>query len=82
MRRRNTIRTHARAFYLRTSDNPSWVRNPEDEEHYVEAFNARKGVLLDRDAIRPNTAKRCLAKLSLNSLWGKLAEKGIKPRPS
>jgi hypothetical protein len=33
-------------------------------------------VRLDRDALRPNAAKRCLAKLCLNSLWGKLTERG------
>ena len=54
---------------------PSWVRTPEDEERYLETFYARKGVQLDRDAIRPNAAKCGLAKLCLNSLWGKFAER-------
>jgi hypothetical protein len=54
---------------------PTWVRNPEDEERYVATLNAREGVLLDRDAIRPNAAKRGQAKFCLNSLWGKLAER-------
>jgi len=53
----------------------SWVRNSEDEERYVENFYAREGVRLDRDVISPNAAKRGLAKLCLNSLWGKLAER-------
>ena len=34
----------------------SWVRNPEDEERYVECFYVRKGVQLNRDAVRPNAA--------------------------
>jgi hypothetical protein len=55
------------------------VRNPEDEERYVTIFDAREGVLMDREAIRPNAAKRGLAKLCLNSLWGKLAEAESKP---
>jgi len=50
-----------------------WVQNPEDEERYVTTFNARKGALMDRDAIRPNANKRGLVKLCLNPLWGKLA---------
>jgi len=33
---------------------PSCVRNPQDEERYVENFYAREDVRLDRDAIRPN----------------------------
>ena len=32
-------------------------------------------MLIDRDVIRPNAAKRDLAKLCLNPLWGKLAER-------
>jgi len=53
----------------------AWVGNPEDEECYVMTFEAREGVLMDREAIRPNAAKRGLAKLCLNSLCGKLAER-------
>ena len=53
---------------------PSWVRNHEDEECYIDTFNAREGVLMDRNAIRPNATKRGLGNLRLNSLWGKLAE--------
>jgi hypothetical protein len=59
---------------VEASGYPSWDGNP-DEERYVETFNVREGVLLDRDAIRPNAAKWGLAKLCLNSLWGKLAER-------
>ena len=54
---------------------PIWIRTPEDEERYIETFYAREGVRLDRDAIRPNAAKRGPVKLRLNSLWGKLAER-------
>jgi hypothetical protein len=54
---------------------PSWVGTSEDEERYVETFCAREGVRLDWDAIRPNAAKRGLAKLCLNSLLRKLTER-------
>jgi hypothetical protein len=53
---------------------PSWVRTPEDEDRYINAFVASEGILLDRNNIRPNAAKRALAKLCLNSMWGKLTE--------
>ena len=46
-----------------------------NEKQYLETFNVREGVVLDRDAIRPNAAKRGLEKLCLNSLWGKMAER-------
>ena len=38
-------------------------------------FKACEGIELDRNAIRPNAAKRALDKLSLNSMWGKLTER-------
>jgi len=65
-----------------TSGYPSWVLNPEDEERYVETFNAREGVLLDRDAIRRNDAKLGLAKFVCIP-FGENWQKGrIEPRPS
>ena len=48
---------------------------PEDEDRYVHNFSVREGVELDKDAIRPNAAKRGLAKLCLNSISGKLTER-------
>ena len=54
---------------------PSWVRTPADEDRYIEMFRQSEGVRLDKDCIRYNAAKRGLAKLCLNSMWGKLAEK-------
>jgi hypothetical protein len=53
---------------------PSWVRTSEDEDSYINAFMASKGIRLDRNNVRPNAAKRALAKLCLNSMWGKLTE--------
>jgi len=38
-------------------------------------FKASEGILLDRNAIRPNAAKRAQAKLCLNSMWVKLTER-------
>ena len=53
---------------------PSWVPTPEYEDSYINMFKASEGILLDRNAIRSNAAKRALAKLCLNSMWGKLTE--------
>jgi hypothetical protein len=49
---------------------PSWVRTCEDEDSYINSFMASEGIQLDRNAIRPTAAKRALAKLCLNSMWG------------
>jgi hypothetical protein len=54
---------------------PAWVRTPDDEDRYINTFFESEGVRLDHDAIRPNAAKRGIAKLCLNSMWGKLTER-------
>jgi len=54
-----------------SSGYPGWVRNPEEEER-VESFWKNEGIILDRESIRSKAAKRGLAKLCLNSTWGKL----------
>ena len=54
---------------------PSWVRTPKDEDRYIDAFYASEGIRLDKVMIRPNATKRGLAKLCLNSMWGKLTER-------
>jgi len=51
------------------------VRTPEDEDRYISNFYASEGIRLDKDEIRPKAAKRGLAKLCLNSIWGKLTER-------
>jgi hypothetical protein len=43
---------------------PAWVRTPADEERYIESFWKSEEIRLDREAIKPNAAKRGLAKLS------------------
>jgi hypothetical protein len=52
-----------------------WVQSVEDEDRYVREFQTSESITLDRDAIRPNSAKRGLAKLCLSSMWGKLTER-------
>jgi len=57
---------------------PGWVRSPEDEELYVETFWKNEGIRLDRESIKSNAAKIGLAKLCLNSTWGKLPERNVR----
>jgi quinolinate synthase len=49
---------------------PSWVRTSADEDRYIEEFMQSEGILFDKD----NASKRRLAKLCLNSMWGKVGE--------
>jgi len=49
---------------------PAWVRSPAEEELYIETFFKKEGIRLDSEYIKSNDAKRGLAKLCLNSMWG------------
>jgi hypothetical protein len=48
---------------------PAWVRNPAYEERYIESFWKSEWIWLDREVIKPNAAKRGLAKLSQLYVW-------------
>lgn len=48
---------------------------PEDFEQLAEEWQRRYQVTLQRDKMEFNAGKRAIAKLQLNSLWGKLAER-------
>ena len=56
------------------------VRSPADEDRYISEFAASEGIQLDKGAIGANPAKRGLAKLCLNSMWGKLTERNDRTR--
>jgi hypothetical protein len=59
---------------------PGWVKNPADEDKYVEYFRESEGIELNKVAIQKNAAKRGLAKLCLYSFWGKLTESNDRPK--
>jgi hypothetical protein len=59
---------------------PGWLQGPEDEEVYVRSFPESEGIELDKTFIQKNAAKRGLAKICLNSFWGKLTESNNRPQ--
>ena len=59
---------------------PDWVQTPDHEDLYIRQFYQSEGIQLDKDSIRYNAAKRGLAKLCLNSMWGKLTERSNRPQ--
>ena len=54
---------------------PDWVRSEEDEIKYIEEYAKREGIILDRNKIVVNKALRSIAKLCLNSFWGKFGQR-------
>jgi len=49
---------------------PSWVLSTEDQERNVESFWTSECTQLEKETVRYNAAKRGIAKLSLDSMWG------------
>ena len=54
---------------------PSWVKCEEDKDRYIAEFKEREGIELRKDHIKKNPGLRFIAKLFLNTLWGKLAQR-------
>ncbi len=58
---------------------PSWVGDdPLKRAQYVEEFYQREGIRLEPDKIEKNPGRRSLAKMMLNSFWGKYGQRGNK----
>ena len=53
---------------------PSWVQSEEDKYRYIEDYRRSEGIVLDKASISKNAGQRTLAKLKLNSMWGKWAQ--------
>ena len=51
---------------------PSWAKTEEQKEQYLRQYLEREGIQLDPAAIEKNPGLRSLAKLMLNSFWGKV----------
>ncbi|XP_076840973.1 uncharacterized protein LOC143485425 isoform X1 [Brachyhypopomus gauderio] len=58
-----------------SSGYPSWVKCAADEEEYLRGYEEHEGIRLDAGKITHNPAKRSVAKLALNSLWGKMCQR-------
>jgi hypothetical protein len=59
---------------------PSWVVNEDDKQTYIQAYKDNQGIQLDYDKIKKNEGLRAMAKLCLNSLWGKFGQSPYKPQ--
>ena len=54
---------------------PSWVKTEEDQTKYVQNYYDHEGIHLEKDRIKKNPSLRALAKLMLNSFWGKFGQR-------
>ena len=54
---------------------PAWVQTEQDRERYIKEYEEKEGIKLDSTKISKNPALRYIAKIFLNSLWGKFAQR-------
>ena len=54
---------------------PLWCITDQDKLNYIEDYHTKEGVRLDPRKICKNPGRRALAKLLLNSFWGKFAQR-------
>jgi hypothetical protein len=65
-----------------SSGYPSWVHSEDDKDRYIEDYRRAEGIALDKASISKNAGQRTLAKLKLNSMWGKWAQNQNKTQTS
>ena len=61
---------------------PEWVKTDEDRSKYITEYAKNEGINLDSGKISKNPALRSIAKLILNSFWGKFGQNMRKPKTS
>ncbi|PIC44706.1 hypothetical protein B9Z55_004983 [Caenorhabditis nigoni] len=59
---------------------PSNVKTPEEQDEFIRGYKEKEGILVnDKSRFAPRPGARLAAKLLLNSLWGKLAQRVDRP---
>ena len=58
---------------------PDWVKTDEDKDKYIQKYLDEQGIKLDKHNISYNAGLRAIAKLCLNSLWGKFGQRTNMP---
>jgi hypothetical protein len=54
---------------------PAWVKTEDDRDAYIQQYKEAEGISLRKERIAHNPGLRTVAKLALNSFWGKFGEK-------
>jgi hypothetical protein len=56
---------------------PAWCGTPAQKQQYIDSYKEKEGVELDQTKISVNPGLPSLAKLCLNSFWGKFGQRDI-----
>jgi len=54
---------------------PKWVKTDIDKDLYIRNYYEHEGIRLDKSKIMKNSGLRFIAKIYLNSLWGKFGQR-------
>ena len=54
---------------------PDWCTTEEEKQSYIHQYYEKEGIKLDYNSIEKNPGLRSLAKLCLNSFWGKFGQR-------
>jgi len=73
------INTHLK-IKNEASGKPDGIETDEQLNQFIQDFYRHEGVLLEKEKIAKNPGRRQLAKLCLNSLWGRLGMKENKTK--
>ena len=55
---------------------PRWCNSDAQKEQFIKMYKEREGIDLDPENMVKNPGLRSLAKLALNSLWGRFGIRG------
>jgi len=56
------------------------VNTEEEKDAYIKRFHEKENILLDKNSIIKNSERRFIAKIMLNSFWGKLSQRPNFPK--
>ncbi|XP_045201509.2 uncharacterized protein LOC123555044 [Mercenaria mercenaria] len=59
---------------------PKWCQTEQQKRKYINMYYQKEGILLDYENIKKNPGFRALAKLMLNSFWGKFGQRSNMPQ--
>lgn len=60
---------------------PTWIESDEDKEYFVELYEENEGIVLNISNLQgENKGKRSIAKIQLNSMWGKFGQNSNKTK--
>ena len=59
---------------------PEWCQSENDKWRYIRDYHVKEGILLYYNNIKNNPGLRALAKLMLNSFWGKFGQRSNMPQ--